>query len=121
MADETPSSSFTTQVRKGLLSYCILRLCSDEPVYTSDLLATLKEFEMIVTEGTLYPLLNRLKREGLLNYKWHESASGPPRKYYEISAAGTKHLDSLSKEWQALTNSVHQLETRNSKSKAKGK
>ena len=76
------------QLRKGILEFCVLALLQKEEAYPSDVLQSLKEAELIVVEGTLYPLLNRLKNAGLLTYRWEESKSGPPRKYYTITDAG---------------------------------
>ena len=74
-----------SQMRKGMLEYCILLLLERQPAYSSDIIRSLKEAELLVVEGTLYPLLNRLKREGLLQYRWEESRMGPPRKYYALT------------------------------------
>jgi len=94
------------QMRKGVLEMCILSILSGEELYTSDIIDTLKSAELIVVEGTLYPMLNRLKNAGLLEYYWRESQSGPPRKYYKITTDGEKTLEDLLGGWDELVNSV---------------
>ena len=100
------------QMRKGILEYCILSLLSRNSCYASDIIKELKEAEVIVVEGTLYPLLTRLKNAGLLSYRWEESQQGPPRKYYELTEAGRTYLAALDKSWQELVESVNQIRTR---------
>lgn len=78
------------QLRKGFLAYCVLKVCSHEPVYTSDIIRKLREAELVVVEGTIYPLLSRLQRDGLLRHEWRESEQGPPRKYYAVTDAGRR-------------------------------
>ena len=95
-----------SQMRKGVLEYCILSIISKEEVYASDILETLKEAKLIVVEGTLYPLLTRLKNDGLLNYRWEESTSGPPRKYYGLTEMGQKFLKEMDTTWQELVDAV---------------
>lgn len=102
------------QMRKGILEYCILHIISRGEVYASDMLEELTAAKMIVVEGTLYPLLTRLKNAGLLEYKWVESKSGPPRKYFTLTNAGKKFLDGLSDTWQDLVLSTQKI-TNNSK------
>lgn len=97
------------QMRKGVLEYCILLVLSDEPLYASNIIMGLKEAKLIVVEGTLYPLLTRLKNDGLLTYKWEESTQGPPRKYYELTDTGRKFLEELGKSWTELTDSVEKV------------
>lgn len=94
------------QMRKGVLEYCILLVLSDEPLYASNIIGGLKEAKMIVVEGTLYPLLTRLKNDGLLAYRWEESTQGPPRKYYELTDTGRKFLKELEGSWTELTDAV---------------
>ncbi|GGK56977.1 PadR family transcriptional regulator [Rufibacter glacialis] len=94
------------QMRKGILEYCILEIISRGEVYASDMLEELTSAKMIVVEGTLYPLLTRLKNAGLLDYSWVESTSGPPRKYYTLTATGTEFLDQLRHTWQELVDST---------------
>ncbi len=97
------------QMRKGVLEYCILSIIKQKEVYASDIIFQLKEAELIVVEGTLYPLLTRLKNDGLLSYRWEESKTGPPRKYYEISDAGKEFLKGLDNGWNALVEAVKKL------------
>jgi PadR family transcriptional regulator PadR len=95
-----------TQMRRGILEFCILSVISRGEIYASDILSELKEAKLIVVEGTLYPLLTRLKNAGLLQYNWKESLQGPPRKYYELTETGRIFLRELEKTWQELTESV---------------
>jgi len=95
-----------TQMRKGILEYCILSIISKGETYASDIIADLKKSQMLVVEGTLYPLLTRLKNNGLLTYNWVESTSGPPRKYYVLSPEGRVVLEQLDKTWQELSSAV---------------
>jgi PadR family transcriptional regulator PadR len=97
------------QMRKGVLEFCILSILKSGDAYTSEILSTLKGAEMIVVEGTIYPLLTRLKNAGLLTYRWEESTSGPPRKYYVLTENGSMFLKELSKTWNNLINSVNQV------------
>lgn len=96
-----------TQMRKGILEYCILSIISRGEIYASDIIAELKRANLLVVEGTLYPLLTRLKNNGLLIYNWQESTSGPPRKYYTLSPAGTEVLKRLDTTWEELSYSVN--------------
>src|SRR3954467_11089436 len=91
-----------TQMRKGILEYCILSIIGREETYASDIIAELKKAQLLVVEGTLYPLLTRLKNNGHSIYNWVESISGPPRKYYVLSDEGRKVLEQLDKTWQEL-------------------
>ncbi|HEU4914546.1 MAG TPA: PadR family transcriptional regulator [Candidatus Saccharimonadales bacterium] len=99
-----------TQMRKGMLVYCVLLLCSKGKVYTSDIIRRLHDAELIVVEGTLYPLLNRLARDKLLGYEWRESEQGPPRKYYWLTDEGKIVLASLSQTYERLHASIKSLE-----------
>jgi PadR family transcriptional regulator PadR len=99
-----------TQMRKGMLVYCVLLLCSSGKVYTTDIIRRLHEAELIVVEGTLYPLLNRLARDKLLGYEWRESEQGPPRKYYWLTDEGKQVLASLQATYDRLHTSIKQLE-----------
>lgn len=94
------------QMRKGILEYCILEIIARGEVYASDMLEELTAAKMIVVEGTLYPLLTRLKNAGLLDYAWVESPSGPPRKYYKLTATGTEFLQHLRLTWLELVDST---------------
>ncbi len=94
------------QMRKGVLEFCILSILKDGEAYTSDILESLKEGKLLVVEGTVYPLLTRLKNAGLLNYRWEESTSGPPRKYYGLTETGKLFLKELSTTWSELQQAV---------------
>ena len=98
-----------SQMRKGILEYCILLLLKKEPSYTSDIIQKLQEARLIVVEGTLYPLLTRLKNSGLLSYQWVESTQGPPRKYYQLTADGESFLNELEVSWDELNNSINHI------------
>ena len=100
------------QMRKGILEYCILHIISRGEVYASDMIDELTEAKMIVVEGTLYPLLTRLKNAGLLEYKWVESKSGPPRKYYTLTHEGNQFLNWLSETWNDLVQSTEMITNR---------
>ena len=91
-----------TQMRKGILEYCILSIISRGEINASDITRELKKAELLVVEGTLYPLLTRLKNNGLLSYSWQESTSGPPRKYYQITSEGMDVLKKLDVTWKEL-------------------
>ena len=95
------------QMRKGVLEFCILSVLSHKEVYTSDIIGKLKEAKLIVVEGTLYPMLTRLKNAGLLSYRWEESNAGPPRKYYSLTPLGEKFLDELRVTWDELVEAVN--------------
>ncbi|MDE6628012.1 MAG: PadR family transcriptional regulator [Muribaculaceae bacterium] len=98
-----------SQMRKGMLEYCVMLLLRKEACYASDIINRLKEAELIVVEGTLYPLLTRLKNDGLLAYEWRESTQGPPRKYYVLTSEGEATLAQLDAAWAALANTVNLL------------
>ena len=97
------------QMRKGILEYCILCVLADGDAYASDIIKRLKEVQMIIIEGTLYPLLTRQKNAGLLSYRWEESTQGPPRKYYSITENGHQFLAECESSWDELVNSVNKL------------
>jgi PadR family transcriptional regulator PadR len=97
------------QMRKGVLEFCILSVLKENEAYTSEILDTLKEAKLLVVEGTVYPLLTRLKNDGLLNYRWEESTSGPPRKYYGLTEIGKQFLNELSGTWYELSNAVNTI------------
>lgn len=97
------------QMKKGILEFCILAILKNGPFYVSNLIDEMKKAELLVVEGTLYPLLNRLKNDGLLSYEWIESKSGPPRKYYNITPSGEEFLNQLNKSWQNLVASVNTI------------
>ena len=99
------------QMRKGVLEYCILGILSNGDAYASDIIEHLKNADLIVVEGTLYPLLTRLKNAGLLEYRWEESTSGPPRKYYSLSPQGKSFQLELKSTWDALQKAVEHITT----------
>ena len=98
-------------IRKGLLEFVLLKIISAEKVYVADILRQLSATEFATQEGTLYPLLSKMRREGLLDYSWKESESGPPRKYYELTAQGRDQLKETSDYWQRINATVRQLGT----------
>lgn len=102
------------QMRKGVLEFCILSVLKQKEAYTSEILETLKEAKLLVVEGTIYPLLTRLKNDELLNYRWEESSSGPPRKYYELTKEGEIFLEGLAETWNELSQAVTIITTQNS-------
>jgi PadR family transcriptional regulator PadR len=97
------------QMRKGLLEFCILLLISKKALYSSDILKALKDADLIVVEGTLYPLLSRLRADELVTYEWRESKSGPPRKYYSLTKKGKLALKDLVGTWTSLSDSMNSL------------
>lgn len=103
------------QMRKGVLEYCILSILKDGEAYTSDILDTLKDAKMLVVEGTIYPLLTRLKNAGLLSYRWEESSSGPPRKYYDLTETGKLFLKELDTTWSDLQKAVNRVTSETTK------
>ena len=94
------------QMRKGVLEYCILSIIKEKDVYVAEILDTLKEAKLLVVEGTIYPLLTRLKNAQLLSYRWEESTGGPPRKYYSLTEEGESFLSELSDTWNELSKAV---------------
>jgi PadR family transcriptional regulator PadR len=97
------------QMRKGILEYCILAVLSRNSCYAIDVINELRKAQVIVVEGTLYPLLTRQKNAGLLSYRWEESPQGPPRKYYELTELGKIYLNDLDRVWVDLVESVNQI------------
>ncbi len=102
-----------SQMRKGMLEYCVLLLLRGEPSYANDIIRRLKDANLLVVEGTLYPLLTRLKKDSLLSYEWKESQQGPPRKYYALTDEGLKWLTGLDTAWYELANTVECLKKNN--------
>ena len=98
-----------SQMRKGYLEYCILLILKKKPAYASDIISELKDAKLIVVEGTLYPLLTRLKNSELLDYKWEESTQGPPRKYYEMTPKGIDFLAELENAWDEINQVVQKI------------
>lgn len=103
------------QMRKGILEYCILHIISRGEVYASDMLEELTSAKIMVVEGTLYPLLTRLRKAGLVDYHWVESLSGPPRKYYKLTDKGEVFLTQLDETWRDLVASTNQIISKNYK------
>lgn len=100
-------------MRKGFLEYCILLILKKKPAYASDIISALKDVKLIVVEGTMYPLLTRLKNAGLLEYRWEESTQGPPRKYYEMTPQGEALLNELNPFWIELNKMIAELKNEN--------
>jgi PadR family transcriptional regulator PadR len=96
-------------IRKGLLEFLVLKIIAADKVYVADMLRKLAATEFATQEGTLYPLLSRMRREGLLQYEWQESDAGPPRKYYQLTAQGRAELDALSEYWKKINRTIEQL------------
>ncbi|MEO3947879.1 PadR family transcriptional regulator [Gorillibacterium sp. CAU 1737] len=107
-------TEWVSQVRRGLLEFCVLRLIGTEPRYGYELVTTLNRWDFLaVTEGTLYPLLRRLLKEQYIESSWRESETGPPRKYYALTASGCELLASMSAEWEKITQAIEDLQTDN--------
>lgn len=100
------------QMRKGILEYCILNILAHNEAYPSEIITELKACELIVVEGTLYPLLTRLKNGGILEYRWEESTGGPPRKYYQLTTEGEDFLKELDTTWTELRQAVKATKTK---------
>lgn len=101
------SDNVKSQMRKGILEYCILGILNKKDSYASSIIAELKEAKMIVVEGTLYPLLIRQKNQGLLTYRWEESTQGPPRKYYSITEKGRAQLAEMDMVWREMVETIN--------------
>lgn len=97
------------QMRKGVLEFCILCILSEKDAYPSEIIDAMKNAKLIVVEGTLYPLLMRLKNDKVLSYEWKESTSGPPRKYYKLTPAGKDFLKELNSSWNEMISSVNEI------------
>ncbi|MDE5555962.1 MAG: PadR family transcriptional regulator [Muribaculaceae bacterium] len=110
----TNIDNLKSQMRKGMLEFCVLLLLSRGDAYVSEIIAKMKAAHLIVVEGTLYPLMTRLKNDGLLSYRWEESPSGPPRKYYAITPLGTQFLTELHNSWNEISQTVNHLINENS-------
>lgn len=104
------------QLKKSLIEFCILTIISAGDVYASDIQLRMKQADLLIVEGTLYPLLSRLRRDNLVTYRWEESESGPPRKYYSLTDMGKARLKAFSDAWSELNISINQLLTSNAKS-----
>lgn len=103
------AEQLATQLRKGFLAYCVLKVCSHKPKYTSDIIAELRDAELVVVEGTIYPLLSRLQKDGLLQHEWRESEQGPPRKYYEVTEYGQEVVRHVASEIADLNVTLKRL------------
>ena len=99
-------------MRKGILEYCILSILEKKDAYVAEILEELKNAKLIVVEGTIYPLLTRLKNSDLLEYRWEESTGGPPRKYYKLTSNGIDFLKELSTSWEDLKLAVKTISTK---------
>lgn len=97
------------QMRKGTLEFCILAILNKKDCYASEIISTMKDKNLIVVEGTLYPLLTRQKNAGLLSYRWEESNQGPPRKYYALTKEGKDYMKELTASWKELVDSVNSI------------
>lgn len=103
------AEQLATQLRKGYLAYCVLKVCSHQPKYTSDIITQLREAQLVVVEGTIYPLLSRLQKDGLVSHEWQESEQGPPRKYYRTTAYGNEVVELVAKKIAALSATLKKL------------
>ncbi|HMS52939.1 MAG: PadR family transcriptional regulator [Sphingobacteriales bacterium] len=99
-----------TQMRRGILEFCVLNIIARGEMYPSDIITEMKAANLLMVEGTLYPLLNRLKTDGMLTYRWEESKTGPPRKYYSLTNEGDAFLAELRKTWNELVHAVRTIE-----------
>ena len=109
---ESTVENVRSQMRKGVLEYCILSILSRKEAYASSIIDELKAANMIVVEGTLYPLLIRQKNQGYLSYRWEESTQGPPRKYYVITEKGRSQLEEMDAAWQEMVQSIETLKNK---------
>ena len=109
MEKNVNTENVRAQMRKGVLEYCILLLLAKEDAYASSIITKLKEANMIVVEGTLYPLLIRQKNQGLLQYRWEESPQGPPRKYYAITDKGREQLEEMNNAWKEIVTTIENI------------
>lgn len=107
--NEQYAEQLAVQLRKGFLAYCVLRVCREVPQYTSDIIRRLREAELVVVEGTIYPLLSRLQKDGMLLHEWRESEQGPPRKYYKTTEAGDEVVAHVAKKITALNTTIKKL------------
>jgi PadR family transcriptional regulator PadR len=96
-------------IRKGLLEFVVLRIIAQEPVYVADILKRLEKTEFKTQEGTLYPLLSSMRRDGFVDYEWKESDAGPPRKYYELAAKGREHLKETQEYWENIIKTIKNI------------
>lgn len=103
------AAQMSTQMRKGFVAFCVLKVCAKKPIYTSDIIKELKDAELVVVEGTIYPLLSRLQKDGLLSHEWQESEQGPPRKYYQITDFGQEIVRVVGQEITQLNQTMEKL------------
>lgn len=103
------AAQLSVQLRKGFLAYCVLKVCSHGAKYTSDIIRELQGADLVVVEGTIYPLLSRLQKDGLLSHEWQESEQGPPRKYYLTTDSGKKVMAQMTKDINALNTTLGKL------------
>lgn len=108
-SSESYAEQLAIQLRKGFLAYCVLKVCAGEPMYTSDIIHRLHEAELVVVEGTIYPLLSRLQRDGLLKHEWQESEQGPPRKYYQTTDFGREVMGHVTANIATLNTTLKKL------------
>jgi len=109
MSSDAYAEQLAVQLRKGFLAFCVLKVCSKQPKYTSDIIQQLRSAELVVVEGTIYPLLSRLQKDGLLVHEWQESEQGPPRKYYRTTEYGQEVADRVEKKINALQATLKKL------------
>jgi len=108
-SSESYAEQLAVQLRKGFLAYCVLKVCADSPMYTSDIIKRLSEAELVVVEGTIYPLLSRLQKDGLLRHEWQESEQGPPRKYYRTTDFGHEVMAHVTAKITTLNTTLKKL------------
>ncbi len=106
---EVYAEQLAVQLRKGFLAFCVLKACSKQAKYTSDIISQLRSAELVVVEGTIYPLLSRLQKDGLLMHEWQESEQGPPRKYYRTTSYGAEVADRVEEKINALQSTLKKL------------
>jgi len=109
LCSEAYAEQMAIQLRKGFLAYCVLKVCSRQPKYTSDIINELHEAQLVVVEGTIYPLLSRLQKDNLLTHEWQESEQGPPRKYYKTTNYGNEVVGYTTKKISALNTTLEKL------------
>ena len=109
ISSEAYAEQMAIQLRKGFLAYCVLKVCSHKPKYTSDIITELREAQLVVVEGTIYPLLSRLQKDSLLIHEWQESEQGPPRKYYKTTEYGNEVVKYTTKKISALNATLERL------------
>jgi PadR family transcriptional regulator PadR len=109
ISSDNYAEQLAIQLRKGFLAFCVLKVCSHEPKYTSDIINELSSAQLVVVEGTIYPLLSKLQRDGLLSHEWQESEQGPPRKYYKTTEFGDTVLIEINKKIISLDNTLKKL------------